>query len=91
VVKVTGKQQQWYEFKSNECRDLKEERLSWKITPTIHTSEIVVRLGSHMLEICPSIADGKPSCEGTSFRNRRGKEDPARLVFNLQLKQSMCH
>ncbi len=31
-------------------------------------------LGSHMLEICPSIADGKPSCEVHPFRNwRRGR------------------
>lgn len=38
-------------------------------------------LGSHMLEICPSISDGKPSCEVHSL-GIGGKEDPARLVFN---------
>jgi len=38
-------------------------------------------LGSHMLEICPSIADGKPSCEVHPL-GIGGKEDPARLVFN---------
>jgi L-arabinose isomerase len=38
-------------------------------------------LGSHMLEICPSIADAKPSCEVHPL-GIGGKEDPARLVFN---------
>lgn len=38
-------------------------------------------LGSHMLEICPSIADGKPSCEIHAL-GIGGKEDPVRLVFN---------
>lgn len=39
-------------------------------------------LGSHMLEICPSIADKKPSCEVHPL-GIGGKEDPARLVFNV--------
>ncbi|MBN1302560.1 MAG: L-arabinose isomerase [Melioribacteraceae bacterium] len=38
-------------------------------------------LGAHMLEICPSIADGKPSLEVHPL-SIGGKEDPARLVFN---------
>lgn len=38
-------------------------------------------LGSHMLEICPSIADGKPKCEVHPL-GIGGKEDPVRLVFN---------
>lgn len=38
-------------------------------------------LGAHMLEICPSIADGKPSCEIHPL-GIGGKEDPVRLVFN---------
>jgi len=38
-------------------------------------------LGAHMLEICPSIADGKPSCEIHSL-GIGGKADPVRLVFN---------
>jgi L-arabinose isomerase len=38
-------------------------------------------LGSHMLEICPSIADAKPSCEVHPL-GIGGKEDPVRLVFN---------
>src|SRR6187402_372594 len=38
-------------------------------------------LGSHMLEICPSIAEGKPNCEVHPL-GIGGKEDPARLVFN---------
>ncbi len=39
-------------------------------------------LGSHMLEICPSIASGKPRCEVHPL-GIGGKEDPARLVFNV--------
>lgn len=38
-------------------------------------------LGSHMLEICSSIADGKPSCEIHPL-GIGGKADPVRLVFN---------
>ena len=38
-------------------------------------------LGSHMLEICASIANGKPSCEIHPL-GIGGKADPVRLVFN---------
>ncbi len=40
-------------------------------------------LGAHMLEVCPSIADGKPSCEihPLSIGNR---SDPVRLVFTAR-------
>jgi L-arabinose isomerase len=38
-------------------------------------------LGSHMLEICPSIAAGKPSCEIHPL-GIGGKADPVRLVFD---------
>jgi L-arabinose isomerase len=38
-------------------------------------------LGSHMLEICPSIAQGKPTCEIHPL-GIGGKADPVRLVFN---------
>ncbi len=38
-------------------------------------------LGSHMLEICPTIADKKPSCEVHPL-DIGGKEDPVRLVFD---------
>lgn len=38
-------------------------------------------LGSHMVEICESIADGKPSCEIHPL-GIGGKADPVRLVFN---------
>lgn len=38
-------------------------------------------LGSHMLEICESIADAQPSCEVHPL-GIGGKEDPVRLVFN---------
>jgi L-arabinose isomerase len=39
-------------------------------------------LGSHMLEICPSIADAKPSCEIHPL-GIGGKADPVRLVFSV--------
>ena len=39
-------------------------------------------LGAHMLEVCPSIADGKVSLESHPL-GIGGKEDPARLVFNV--------
>ena len=38
-------------------------------------------LGAHMLEICPSIAAKKPSCEVHPL-GIGGKADPVRLVFN---------
>jgi L-arabinose isomerase len=37
-------------------------------------------LGAHMLEVCPSIAAGKPTVEVHQL-SIGGKEDPARLVF----------
>jgi L-arabinose isomerase len=40
-------------------------------------------LGAHMLEICPSIADGKPSLEVHPL-GIGGKADPARLVFDAR-------
>lgn len=39
-------------------------------------------LGSHMLEVCPSIADGKAKLEVHPL-GIGGKDDPARLVFNV--------
>lgn len=39
-------------------------------------------LGSHMLEVCPSIAAGKPSLEVHPL-GIGGKDAPARLVFNV--------
>jgi len=39
-------------------------------------------LGAHMLEICPSLADGKPAVEVHPL-GIGGKDDPARLVFNV--------
>ncbi len=39
-------------------------------------------LGAHMLEVCASIADGKPSLEVHPL-SIGGKADPARLVFNV--------
>ncbi len=38
-------------------------------------------MGSHMLEICPTISEGRPSCEVHPL-GIGGKEDPVRLVFN---------
>ncbi|MEE6258722.1 L-arabinose isomerase [Plantactinospora sonchi] len=38
-------------------------------------------LGAHMLEVCPSIAGGQPSCEIHPL-SIGGREDPVRLVFD---------
>ncbi len=38
-------------------------------------------LGAHMLEVCPSIADGRPSLEIHPL-SIGGREDPVRLVFD---------
>ncbi|HEY7969515.1 MAG TPA: L-arabinose isomerase [Candidatus Limnocylindrales bacterium] len=38
-------------------------------------------LGAHMLEVCPSIAGGRPSCEIHPL-SIGGKNDPVRLVFD---------
>jgi L-arabinose isomerase len=46
----------------------------------LHPAGKVV-LGSHMLEICPSIASGQPSLQVHPL-GIGGKADPARLVFN---------
>ncbi|MEU5306481.1 L-arabinose isomerase [Streptomyces noursei] len=40
-------------------------------------------LGAHMLEVCPSIADGRPSCEIHPL-GIGGREDPVRLVFDAR-------
>jgi L-arabinose isomerase len=40
-------------------------------------------LGAHMLEICPSIADGRPRCEIHPL-SIGGREDPVRLVFTAR-------
>jgi L-arabinose isomerase len=40
-------------------------------------------LGAHMLEVCPSIADGRPSCEIHPL-SIGGRSDPVRLVFDAK-------
>ena len=45
-------------------------------------------LGSHMLEICPSIADAKPRVEIHPL-GIGGKEDPVRLVFDAHLGRAI--
>ncbi|HEY6629675.1 MAG TPA: L-arabinose isomerase [Acidimicrobiia bacterium] len=45
-------------------------------------------LGAHMLEVCPSIADGTPRCEIHPL-SIGGKEDPVRLVFDAQAGPSV--
>jgi L-arabinose isomerase len=37
-------------------------------------------LGAHMLEVCPSIADGRPRCDIQPL-SIGGRDDPVRLVF----------
>jgi L-arabinose isomerase len=45
-------------------------------------------LGAHMLEVCPSIAEGKPSLELHPL-GIGGKDDPARLVFSVKDGQAL--
>ena len=45
-------------------------------------------LGAHMLEICPSIAAGKPSIEVHPL-GIGGKEDPVRMVFNAPAGEAL--
>jgi L-arabinose isomerase len=40
-------------------------------------------LGAHMLEVCPTIAAGRPSCEIHPL-SIGGREDPVRLVFDAR-------
>ncbi|MBN2502484.1 MAG: L-arabinose isomerase [Anaerolineales bacterium] len=46
-------------------------------------------LGAHMLEICESIADGKPSLEIYPL-SIGGKADPVRLIFDAQTGPAVC-
>jgi L-arabinose isomerase len=46
-------------------------------------------LGSHMLEICPSIASSRPSLEVHPL-GIGGKDDPARLVFTVPAGPAIC-
>lgn len=41
-------------------------------------------LGAHMLEVCPSIASGKPILEAHPLSIGDNKSDPARLVFDAK-------
>lgn len=45
-------------------------------------------LGAHMLEVCPSIAEGKPSLQVHPL-GIGGKNDPARLVFRTKTGEAM--
>ncbi len=63
------------------CRASRAERHSWKTTPITWPKGGMKVLGAHMLEVCPSIADGKPSLQMHPL-GIGGKDDPARLVFN---------
>jgi len=47
---------------------------------TYHLADGGQTLGAHMLEVCPSIAEDKPSAEIHPL-SIGGKEDPVRLVF----------
>jgi L-arabinose isomerase len=46
-------------------------------------------LGSHMLEVCPSLASGKPSLEVHPL-GIGGKADPCRLVFEAGAGPAVC-
>ncbi len=45
-------------------------------------------LGAHMLEVCESLAAGKPSCEIHPL-SIGGKDDPVRLVFDVKPGQAV--
>ncbi len=45
-------------------------------------------MGAHMLEVCPSVADAKPTLEVHPL-GIGGKADPARLVFNVKAGAGM--
>jgi L-arabinose isomerase len=47
---------------------------------TYHLKDDGQTLGAHMLEVCPSIAEGKPTVEIHPL-GIGGKEDPVRLIF----------
>ena len=55
-------------------------RRSWRTTPTTSRPAAQKMLGAHMLEVCPSIAGGRPSCEIHPL-SIGGRDDPVRLVF----------
>lgn len=60
----------------------KDEGTSFMEDYTYHFHPDGMRcLGAHMLEICPSISEGKPKCEIHSL-SIGGKDDPVRLVFD---------
>jgi L-arabinose isomerase len=46
-------------------------------------------LGAHMLEVCPTIADGKPKLEVHPL-GIGGKADPVRLVFDSKTGPAVC-
>ena len=48
----------------------------------------MLNLGSHMLEVCPTIAETKPTLEVHPL-GIGGKQDPARLVFNGKSGKSL--
>jgi len=48
---------------------------------TYHLADGGLVLGAHMLEVCPSIADARPTLEIHPL-SIGGREDPVRLVFN---------
>jgi len=48
-----------------------------------------INLGAHMLEICPTIAAGKPRIEVHAL-GIGGKSDPARLVFDSAAGPAVC-
>ncbi len=56
------------------------EDYTYHMSPSPSSSQSQV-LGSHMLEVCPSIAAGKPRLEVHPL-GIGGKEDPVRLVFD---------
>jgi L-arabinose isomerase len=55
---------------------------------TYHLKDGGQVLGAHMLEVCPSLADGKPKAEIHPL-SIGGKADPVRLVFTASSGTAM--
>ena len=50
---------------------------------TYHLGWTAAVLGAHMLEVCPTITDAKPTIEIHAL-GIGGKEDPVRMVFTAK-------
>ncbi len=66
-------------------------RRSWRTIPIILSRVRSIRLGAHMLEVCPSVAAGRPRIETHFLGIGMNEKDPARLGLRGQSGQGRCH